>query len=440
MKSLSRNWKIFLILAFVAGAILRLIYVNDMEYKEDEEFNFTQTQIVRGFTDWPWVGMPSGVYLQNPGMSIWVFIALAKIFRVTQPTELAHAVQLFSLLGIAMIIPFVLWFVRTEEREPWLWAFVFSLVNPFAILYQRKLWPEPFLPFFTMLVLMGWWRRDRKPGAFVWGFIGAWLGQIHMSGFFFAAGLFLWTLFFDRSTGPPESSRRPRWKFWFIGSCLGALPLIPWFLEVLAHPPRGHMVSGISEALQLKYWVFWITDALGLHLGNPLGLLRGQSNFAQISDFIRYPLINGQATYLVGLAHIAIVIGALIIVYRAVRGVPITFAAAGSVKSLFIGQGSPTAFVQSAALWGTWILLTITGVAIRRYYMMVTFPLEFVWLARITLGHGQAFSRFPRAVLGIIWTAQLFISANFVGYIHVNEGAVQGDYGPAYHVIMKQRK
>ena len=29
------------------------------------------------------------------------------------------------------------------------------------------------------------------------------------------------------------------------------------------------------------------------------------------------------------------------------------------------------------------------------------------------------------------------VSASFVGYIHVNEGAVQGDYGKAYHLIAK---
>jgi hypothetical protein len=41
-----------------------------------------------------------------------------------------------------------------------------------------------------------------------------------------------------------------------------------------------------------------------------------------------------------------------------------------------------------------------------------------------------------KILLSALWAAQFFISANFVGYIHVNEGAVQGDYGKAYHLIV----
>src|ERR1700733_1046568 len=208
---LTQAWILFLSFALIAGALLRLLYVNDMEYKEDEEYNFTQSQLIgTAQQPWPWYGIPSGVYLVNPGMSIWVFTALAKVFGLHQPTSLAHAVQLFALLGICLVIPFTLRFVADEERRDWLWAYALAMVNPFLILYQRKLWPEPFLPFFTMLTLMGWWKRTQRWGAFLWGFVGAWLGQIHMSGFFFSFALFLWTAVFDRKSS--------LWKYWFVGS------------------------------------------------------------------------------------------------------------------------------------------------------------------------------------------------------------------------------
>jgi hypothetical protein len=132
--------------------------------------------------------------------------------------------------------------------------------------------------------------------------VGAVLGQIHMSGFFLAGALWLWTLLFKRSS--------VAWKAWFFGSILGVLPLIPWLQYLIQHPVDHAVSVGWEEMVQLKYWVFWITDGIGLHLGNPLGVLRGNSHWDQLSDFVRYPLIQGHATYLTGVAHgLAVVSG-----------------------------------------------------------------------------------------------------------------------------------
>ena len=60
-----------------------------------------------------------------------------------------------------------------------------------------------------------------------------------------------------------------------------------WALHVLNHPVHETIARGWTEALQARFYVFWITNPTGLHLGNPLGLLRGQSHWAQISDFVR---------------------------------------------------------------------------------------------------------------------------------------------------------
>ncbi len=418
----SYKWELFLGLAFIAGIILRVIYVNDMEYKEDEEYNFTQTQLIGTSKPWPWYGIPSGVYLVNPGMSIWAFTVLAKLFGIHQPTSLATAVQLFALLGMSLIIPFAYRFVQKEDRKTWLWAFALAMVNPFLVLYQRKLWPEPFLPFFTMLTLMGWWTRNKRLGAWTWGMMGAWLGQIHMSGFFFSGALFLWTLIFR--------PKQTRWLFWFLGSAFGALPLIPWCIYVLQHPVKETMTAGWNEMIQLKYWAFWFTDPLGLHLGNPLGLLRGSSNWTQISDFVRYPIVAGRSTYIVGLAHLVAAVAAIRIASSAL------FAFFRSARRKSLESLSDTAFVLTSTLLGCGILMTATGVVIRRYYMAVTFPLEFICLVRMAYsgsesGRGHAWAKWTLVAL---WIAELIMSAGFVNYIHVNQGSVYGDYGPAYHL------
>lgn len=424
MKSLSRNWKIFLLLSFLAGFLLRTLNVQDMEYKEDEQYNYTQSQVIGTTQGWPTYGIPSGVYIVNPGASIWVFAALAKITGAKTPTELCRSVQLFSLLGICLLIPFAfLWIKNPEEREPWLWAFALAMVNPLSILYQRKLWPEPFLPFFSMVLLMSWYKRDRKLAAFLWGLVGAFIGQIHMSGFFYAASLFVWTAAF-------ASPRRKttQWTFWVIGSVIGALPLIPWAQYILAHPSGTPIEHGWNEASQLKYWVFWISDAFGLHLGNTLGIYIGDSQIEQLSDFARYPLMGGRATYLVALAHVTTLICVIWTALRLARWTSNEVKAGWRAFTRdMVGLDSPAQFARNSALLGTGILMTLTNVNIRRYYMMVTFPFEQFWISKLALGAKRG-----RQILFLLWISQLFISANFVGYIHVNQGSPRGDYGDAY--------
>jgi hypothetical protein len=427
-QKINSNWIFWIPLAIFLGSILRLTFVQDMEYKEDEQYNFEQTQLIGKTQPWPWYGIPSGVYLVNPGMSIWVFAVLAKLFGIHQPTTLATAVQLFALLGMSLIIPFVILWIKTEEKESWLWALMLAMVNPFLVLYQRKLWPEPFLPFFTMFTLMGWWKKENRLGAFIWGMIGAWLGQIHMSGFFFSAALAGWSVLFQQK----QENKQTRWGYWFLGSSVGALPLIPWLIYVIQHPFKESMSSGRNEMIQLKYWAFWFTDPLGLHLGNPLGLQRGPSQWDQISDFIRYPIVFGKATYLNAAAHL-VALGATVFIF--LRGAVALWKQRKNWKNLGIGRGSQTAFVQNSAFWGCGILLTLTGVVIRRYYMAVTFPLEFIFLIRMAQPH----TRSGRNALIALWISELMISAHFVGYIHVNQGATQGDYGPAYHLVVPKK-
>lgn len=432
MKKLSRLAGIGLVVALICGFVLRLIWTEDMEYKEDEEYNYLVSQIVGTKIGWPWLGMPSGVYIPNPGMSIWVFAWIARLFRAHDPVTLARAVSFVSWIGIASIIPFAVYFVQKTEPgkvATWLWASAIALVNPFAVFYQRKLWPEPILPVFTVATLAGWWCRDKFWYAFAWGFLGAALGQIHMGGFFFAAALFLWTLLFGEK-------RSTHWRGWFAGSVLATLPLIPWFFHIFTQPTGGAIKVGLDEILQFKFWAFWFTDPTGLHLGNPLGLLRGPSNWDQISDFVRYPIIGGHATYLTGLAHL--LLGALLLgtfSFAVFNGLKKVIGNRRIDLASFTGRGSPSLLLQNAALIGFGLLLTVTGVVIRRYYLMVALPLEFFFFVQIISYANSSTYKRLNSVLAAIWFCEFFISASFVGYVHVHNGATQGDYGEAYHVV-----
>lgn len=430
---LSRHWIAFLTLATFVGFILRFIYVQDMEYKEDEEYNFIQTQLIGVTQPWPWYGIASGVLLVNPGMSVWVFAILAKLFRIHEPTSLAHAVQIFALLGMSLVVPYALYFISDREKRTWLWAYALALVNPFLVLYQRKLWPEPFLPFFAMITLMGWSKRRTRLGAFIWGCFGACIGQVHMSGFFSAFALFLWTFFFDSQRKSPKL-QIIEWRYWFLGSIVGSLPLIPWGIYALQHMPSGRGIGlGWEEISQFKFWAFWLTDPTGLHLGNALGVRLGNSNWVQIVDFLHYPYLWGKPTFLVGAIHFLTASCVLWIWGRGIR--QLLKKSSTPLFARFIGRESETAFLLNSVCWGCGILLTLTGVVIRRYYMAVTFPFEFIFLIRCA----QADTPWGKRLLTCLWICEALISAHFVGYIHVNEGAPQGDYGPAYHLLLPKK-
>jgi hypothetical protein len=121
---------------------------------------------------------------------------------------------------------------------------------------------------------------------------------------------------------------------------------------------------------------------------------------------------GGTRTYLVGLAHVVAASAALVVAATGLR---------------LRGPHDQTRLALGAAAFGYGIPLTLSQIVIRRYYLLVTFPLEQVWLARMGLR-----TRVGSVALVALFVAQLAISVAFLGYVHVNDGAPEGDYGTAF--------
>jgi hypothetical protein len=399
-KSNGKLWPLFLCLALILGSILRLSFPGDIEYKDDEKYMFGASQSIGITESWPLLGMPSGVKVNNPGMSIWIFAVLAKITRASTPPELARAVQILNILGLFLLAFFSLRLLPEPERPAWCWGTAFAAINPIAVLYQRKIWAQCTLPFFCVLVWIAWHFRHKRAGAFFWGLLGVCLGQIHMSGFFLAAALFIGTILHERLA---------RWGSWLFGSIVGAVPLIPWFQYILSKPASESTGLNLLNILQLKFWRYWISDALGIGLNTSLGN-------SQYWDFMRYPLIGGVETYLVGVCHALIIIVGILIFVLTLK------------KGDFIGIKNPsdTGVAVNSAFLAAGVLLTLST-KVLRHYLIVSFPLEWVWLSQM----GLNIYRCQRYLI-IIWIAQLIISATFLAYIHLNHGAALADYGVAY--------
>jgi hypothetical protein len=416
-----RWWLVGLVLALALGAVLRLAWVMDIEYKGDEEWTFSQAREVEQGGPWPRFGMPASAGPLNPGPSVWAFVLLGKVTGCDDPTALARGVQVLSLAALLSLAAFAVLLVPPGEREPWLWAVALASVNPTTVLLNRKIWPPSVLPLLTLVMLAGWWRRDRRWGAFLWGLVGALLGQIHMAGFFFAAGFALWAALFDR--------RRVAWLGWLLGSSLGALPMLPWLSYLLTE----YHSSGPSHVywvhlLEFKFWVRWVMQALGFGLEYSLD--------KEYATFLRYPLVNGRPTYFAwGAARAAMLAGLFLLGRAAWR----LWQDRRRLPALVRGKDSQTAFTLSAALWGFGGLLTVSSVYMQRHYLAVAFPLTFVWLARLALPAAGRPSglNWGRAVLLGLCLSQAVLTATFLDYVHANQGSRHGDYGTTYAASLR---
>ena len=395
-----------LTLALVAGAVLRLLWVGDMEYKTDEAYLFHRSQVA-GSQGWPALGQQSGVGLRNPGLSVWIFVASARAFGIHDPTGLDRVVQVANIAALVLLVVFALRCVAPRERERWLWGTALMALSPPAILFSRKIWAQSVLPLFSVLVFMAWWARRRPWAAFLWGLGGVLLGEIHMSGFFFAAGLVLWTALFDR--------RSVRWTAWLAGTLVGVLTLIPWLQYVLGHSSPSH--RALSNVVELTFWRLWAEHPLAIDLQTSLGREWG--------GFLSYPHIGGVATHGVAVSWAVIIgIGIAIAAGAARQFWPLR----AEWRDVLVGRGSPTAFGLSAAFFSFGGLLTLSAVVIYRHYLLVAFVLPFLWVASLALLRPRA----GRRLLAVLCIAQALLAVQFLAYIHDHRGAPRGDYGVSY--------
>jgi len=431
-----------LIAALFIGAKMRLVWPGDLEYKSDESYMVERVQKAGRSEPWPALGMVSGASLarlRNPGMSVWVYLLPARLLHAEDPLAMARITEWSSIAALLIWTGFALFCVNPVDREAWLWAVALIAVNPLQVELDRKIWAQCMFPLLDCALLIGWWYRREGWGAFLWGLTGAWAGQVHLSGFFFAAGLFLWTALFERRLTAPEAATYPglrpatsKWPAWFAGSALGAVTLYPWIRYLLSL----HLAGATPEhphGFPYRFWQLWVLDSLGLHMQTSLTT----ASFL----FLRFPTIAGRPTYLVLLLHAAVAAVALVIFGRA--GLSMLRDKRSWIDRL-LGRTSQSAFLVSASMWGFGFLMTVCYVWIHSHYLIIALPFAFVWLARSALLSGnqpaeekarvRSLTR-SRQLLAAVCGLELLLSVAFLCFIHVNGGVPGSDYGIALRNI-----
>jgi hypothetical protein len=200
--------------------------------------------------------------------------------------------------------------------------------------------------------------------------------------------------------------------------------VLPWLHAVATAPTQSTGQIRLSNPLTFSYWIRWLTEPLGISIHYSLG-----KDFA---DFLRYPLVGGRATYLMAAANagIAAVAGAVLLggavrAWRNRRGLVPRFYGADVQTPLAVG-----------AVWvGYGLVFSLSFLPIHRHYMILTFPMMYVWAAFVALSDRRplvgGWTR-GQALLLATCLLQFAVSACFLAYVHDAGRPIRGDYGTPY--------
>lgn len=387
------------------GCILRLIWAEDMKWKLDEIWMFeTARSFVTGHQSFPLLGMRSSAGILNPGASVWCFILLA--FVSPDPVWMVRWVAILNIIAIVLFFWFFSTRIEPNQRFIWLWGLAIAAVNPLTIMFSRKIWTCNILAPFCFLIFLGHWYRSLRWGAVLWGLVGTFVGQIHMSGFFFEAGLFLWTIGCEYKQ---KTLRKTAWTAWFFGTSIGAIFLIPWIRYLLFDVGQS-LSKSVGRLFTLEFYLQWLTLGWGLNLEHDMGKVFWQR-------FLAEPRFFGFPSYGMAIAHLFLAFCALsALLIWLIRRLREKSSEQFPELTFYIGAGA-------IAMGG---LMVLSGLRVPVYYLNVLFPFAQIWIAFL-------YRSKPRLLFAIA-IAQLFISCIFLIFVHQNGGIPDGNYGTAYYL------
>ena len=400
--------KLFLIFMIFAGIVLRLVFTSDMEWKDDEKIMFDLAHQSAYKGEFPAIGMMSGGGVVNPGLSVAVFALIASF--TNSPIAMVRVVQIMNIVAILLLLLFIIRSVPLTEKKTWLYATALASVSPMAVLYSRKIWAQDTLPLFVVLLIICIAYRSKPIASFLYGALAMIIGQIHMSGFFLAAGLMSFSLMHDL-----YHHRKVQWWYWFGGACTGLIPMIPWLHYISTHKKGSYLT--IDHVLQGRFYIYTFLDAHGLNL---------VATFKNTIDrFYSYPFLFGNSFYLVGvlyflLASVSVYTFWLILRYGIDRMQ--TIRRSGLIYWIF-NSGLARYYLMGIGI-GLGILMTFSGTEIFPHYLICMFPFSYVWFCSL---YKKQFK-----LIKLIIIIQLCLTVSFLTYVHQHNGIAGGDYGITY--------
>ena len=400
------GWRSATCLCLLIAALLRFAWIGDAEYKDDEDQLFQYSQAISTTHLWPAIGTTSGVReIRHPVLGVWTFALLADALHLRTPLAVTASVPGLSLLALALLFWFAWRVVPPPQRDIWLWTAALASVNLVATVYARKIWIPSLLPLFSVVLLIAWSHRHTRAGALIWGIDGALIGQIHMTGFFYAAAVLVGTALFSR--------RSTRWRAWLVGSAWGVIPALPWLYYLwINHPALLEHASALPLTLfNLDFFRMAFEISLSQTAEFNLG--------SHFHEYLAYPVLFGVPTRAVDAARLSLhALGILALI------VPLAVMLGRRRRPSGVSDTHLCLF--NGALAG--ILMSVAGVPNAPNHHLMLFPLEYLWIPTMVIGYLPR----PRVWLTAIWLGSAVCTVGFLQFIHQHCGAPDGDYGVSY--------
>lgn len=390
MKSISLFHKTIFIFCIVAGILMRFIWLDDMEWKWDEQWMFVHSSEWAKNQILPDIGVMSGGGIVNTGFSTWPFI----LFRLLKlnPVQMVFAIAILNVIAL-LIFYFTIQKWKPKWKTLLLPAIAIASTHVLHIIFSRKIWAQDLLPFFTSLAFLGFVFRHRWIGIFTWAIGLAMAMQVHMSGFYLAASMVLTAVWYD---GGIKHAFTWLWKLtmfvvWFL------LPSLNWFIHIFSH--SGEASTSFSNIFKFEFFIRLISDTVGINIFYSLG--------KSTPEFLSAPYNYLNLCFLLILATILLYIVFKLFTQKTYRST--------------IWQDKEAKFLLWAYIILPAILFTLSGIPIRDHYMIVLFPMIQILFTLLIFEHN------PK-LLSWVLVCQFWISANFLLYIHKTP-EIKGDYG-----------
>ena len=391
------------------GTLMRIIWPEDMEFKSDElRIYEIAMAIANQHIEPPLLGIGSGAGFKNPGMSTWAFALLAMVS--SDPIGMVKIIMWLNVLTLFGFFAFVIYHFKNHEAIPWLWGIALCSVSVIPVILSRKIWAQCLMPPIAFCIFLAFWYRRKVYASFLFGLIGACIGQIHMSGFFFSFSLLTWAIYQERKE---LKTKWLRWLAWFTGSLIGTLPLIPW-LGHLANKKGGSNYF-FWEFFTFKFFTQWNGIAFGINIKEYLG------DRVFFTDFIRYPIIAGMPTYLMAIAHLFLAVTSLYFIFNWLW---LRF----KLKEKNIFRHRYPVLTNILMIYGVigGLTYSLSGFSVHAHYLLVFLPLPFVWYAMLSYQK-------DKWILASL-LLQFLITITFLILIHTNRGYANTGYGKPYHL------
>ncbi|MBS3915666.1 MAG: hypothetical protein KG003_14320 [Bacteroidetes bacterium] len=386
----TRNYRLILLLSWLVIFAIRFAWPADMEYKADEKLmvSMANTSIETG--ELPAIGMKSGIGLENAGFSAWPFVLFAWISN--NPLHMAMMVMVLNFLALLLMAHCA----NLAEKDSYTYKMGVLLagVNLMAVLFSRKIWAQDLLPVFTSCIWYFYLKRNSFLLVIFTGIFFALAGQLHLSGFFYAAGFFLSAIIFKKYS----------WKqigLMLLGFAIGLIPALLWIKDLLLHTTSSD--ASLSNIIKFEYFLHLLIDPLGINAAYSLG--SDVWPFSKMAFFL--PVI---LTAVIGFVFLFALIKACL---RIIRN-----------KNYTINKYSEFVFYAAAFILFPGILLTLSGSPVRSHYLIGATPFVHIALVKLIYPLGKKY-------IWLFWISQAVFTICFLYFIHTG-GIISGDYGLPY--------